>query len=99
VGGTALLAAICLLTFSRYSSSYCSWVLVVPLSKVWSACIRNAMPDSRSLVVLQVLPVSAEICGSRASMLALMLDAGPRGAAVTMMLPFLVRHTTIGRAT
>jgi len=29
--------AICLLRFSKYSSSCCSWVLVVPLSKIGTA--------------------------------------------------------------
>ena len=34
VRGAAVLAAICLPRFSRYSCSCYSWVLVVPLSKV-----------------------------------------------------------------
>ena len=98
VGGAAVLAAICLPRFSRYSCSCCSWVLVVPLSKVGTTWIRKAIPDWRSLVVLHALPVSAEIWGRRASMLALMLDAGALGAVVITMLPFLLWRTPIGSA-
>jgi len=90
VEGAAVFAAICLPRFSRYSCSCCSWVLVVPLSKVGTACIRKAIPDWRLLVVLHVLPVSAQICGRRASMLALMLEAGALGVVVITMLPFLL---------
>jgi len=97
-GGAAVLAAICLPRFSRYSCSCWSWVLVVPPSKVGTACIRKAIPDWRSVVVLQVLPVRAEIWGRRASMLALMLDAGALGAVVITMLPFLLWRTPIGSA-
>ena len=98
VGEAAVLAAICLPRFSRYSASCCSGVLVVPRSKVGTACTRKEIPAWRSLVVLQVVPVSAEIWGRGASMLALMLDAGALGAVVTTMLPFLLRRTPIGRA-
>jgi len=98
VRGTAVLAAICLPRFSRHSASCCSSVLVVPLSKVGTACTRKEIPTWCSLVVLQVVSISAEIWGSRASMLALMLDAGAVGAVVTTMLPFLLRRTPIGRA-
>jgi len=71
--GAAVLAVICLPRFSRYSCSCWSWLLVVPHSKVGTARTRKAIPDWRSLVVLQALPVSAEIWGRRASMLALIL--------------------------
>jgi len=94
----AVLAAICLPRFSRYSVSCCSWDLVVPRSKVGTACTNKAIPACRSLVVQHVLRISAEICGRRASILALMLDAGAQGAVVTTILPFLLRHTPIGRA-
>jgi len=98
VGGAAVFAAICLPSFSRYSCSCCSWVLVVPLSKVGTAWIRKAIPDWHSLVVLHVPPVRAEIWGRRASILALMLDAGALGAVVMTMLPFLLWRTPIGSA-
>jgi len=98
VGGAAVLAAICLPRFSRYSCSCCSWVLVVPLSKVGTPWLRKAIPDWRSLVVLHALPMSAEICGSRASILALILDAGALGAVVITMLCFLLWRTPIGSA-
>jgi len=71
---------------------------VVPRSKVGTTCTKKAIPACHSLVVLHVLPVSAEICGRRASILALMLDAGARRAVVTTILPFLLRRTPIGRA-
>ena len=58
--------------------------------------MRKAISDWRSLVVLHVLPVSAEICGRRASMLALMRDAGTLGAVVITILPFLLWRTPIG---
>jgi len=90
VGGAVVFAAICLPRFFRYSCSYCSWVLVVPLSKVGTAWMRKAIPDRRSLVVLHVLPIMGEICGRRASMLALMLNAGALGAVMITMLPFLL---------
>jgi len=96
VGGATVFAAICLSRFSRYSCSCYSWVLVVPLSHVGTAWMRKAIPDWRSLVVLHVLPVRAEIWGRRASMLALMLDAGALGAIVMPMLPFLLWRTPIG---
>jgi len=98
VGGAAVLVTICLARFSRYSCSCCSWVLVVPLLKVGTAWTRKAIPDWHSLVVLQVLPVSAEICERRASMLALMLDAGALGAVVMTMLSFLLWRTSISSA-
>ena len=56
------------------------------------------MPACLSLVVLHVLLVIAEIWGSSASILALMLEAGARGAVVITILPFLLRRTPIGRA-
>jgi len=56
------------------------------------------MPDWRSLVVLHVLPVRAEIWGRRASILVLMLDAGALVAVVMTMLPFLLWRTPIGSA-
>jgi len=90
VGGATVLAAICLPRFSSYSCSYWSWVLVVPGSKVGTACMRKAIPDWHLLVVLQLLPVSAEICGRRASMLALILDPGALEAVVITMLSFLL---------
>jgi len=93
-----VLAVICLPRFFRYSASCCSWVLVVSRSKVGTACTKNTIPACYSLVVLHVLPVSVEICERRASILALMLDAGARGAVVTTILPFLLRRTPIGRA-
>jgi len=98
VGGAAVFAAICLPRFSRYSCSCRSWVLVVPLSKVGTAWMRKAISDWRSLLVLHVPPVSAEICGRRASMLALMLDASALGAVVSTMLLFLLWRTPIGSA-
>jgi len=98
VGGVAVLAAICLPRFSRYSCSCWSSVLVLPRSKVGTACTRKEIPDCLSLVVLHVLLVMAEICGNSASMLALMLEAGARGAVVMTILPFLLSRTPIGRA-
>jgi len=98
VGGAAVLATICLPRFSRYSCSCYSWVLVVPFLKVGTAWTRKAIPDWRSLVVLHALPVSAEICGRRASMLALMLDADALGAVLMAMLPFLLWRTPIRSA-
>ena len=98
VGGVAVLAATCLPRFSRYSFSCWSCVFVVPRSKVGTAWMRKAIPACLSLVVLHVLFVMADIWGSRASILALMLEAGARGAVVTTMLPFLLRRTPIGRA-
>jgi len=91
VGEAAVLAAICLPRFSRDSTSYCSGVLVVPHSKVGTACMRKEIPAWGSLVVLQVIPVSTEIWGSRASMLALMLNTSALGAVLTTMLPFLLK--------
>jgi len=61
VGGAVVLAAICLPRFSRYYTLYCSGILVVPRSKVSTTCMRNEIPAWRLLVVLQVVPVSAEI--------------------------------------
>jgi len=98
VGVATILAAICLPRFSRYSCSYWSWVLVVPRSNLGTSCMRKAIPDWHSLVVLQLLPVSVEIWGSRASMLALMLDAGALVAVVITMLSFLLWRTSIGSA-
>jgi len=60
--------------------------------------IRKAIPDWRSLVVVQLLSISVEIWGRRATMLALMLDDGALGAVVITMLPFLLWHTPIGSA-
>ena len=97
-GGVAVLAAICLPRFSRYSCSCWSIVFVVPHSKVGTACTRKEMPACLSLVVLHVLLVMADICGSSASMLALMLEAGARRAVVITTLPFFLRRTPIGRA-
>ena len=57
--------------------------------------MRKAIPDWRSLVVRQALPVNAEIWESRASMLALMQDAGALGGIVITMLPFLLWRTPI----
>jgi len=98
VGGAAVFAAICVPRFSRYSCSCCSWVLVVPLSKVGTAWTRKATSDWPLLVVLHVLPIRADICGRRVSILALMLDAGALGAVVITMLPFLLWGTPIGSA-
>jgi len=98
VGGAVVLGAICLPRFSRHSASCCSGVLVMPRSKVGTACMRKEIPAWRSLVVLQVVPDSAEIWERRASMLALILDAGALGVVVTTMLPFFLRRTPIGRA-
>jgi len=98
VGGVAVLAATCLPRFSRYSFSCWSCVFMVPRSKVGTAWMRKAIPACLLLVVLQVLFVMADIWGSRASILALMLEAGAPGAVVTTMLPFLLRHTPIGSA-
>ena len=97
-GGVAVLAAICLPRFSRYSCSCWSIVFVVPSSKVGTACTRKEMPACLSLVVLHVRLVMADIWGSNASMLALMPEAGARGAVVITILPFLLRRTPIGRA-
>jgi len=60
--------------------------------------MRKAIPYWRSLVVLHVPPVSAEICGRRASILALMLDAEALGVVVITMLPFLLWRTPIDSA-
>jgi len=98
VGGVAVLAMICLPRFSRYSISYWSAIFVVPRSKVSTACTRKEMPACLSLMVLHVLLVIAEIWGSSASMLALMLEAGARGAVVITILPFLLSWTPMGRA-
>ena len=98
VGGVAVLAGICLPRFSRYSTSCWSAVCVVPRSNVGTACTRKEMPACLSLVVLHVLLVMAEIWGSSASMLALMLEAGTHGAVVITILPFLLSRTPIGRA-
>jgi len=98
LGEAAVLAAISLPRFSRYCDSCCSGVLVVSCLKVGTACTRKEIPAWRSLVVLQVVPISAEIWGRRASMLALMLDAGALEAVVTTILRFLLRRTPIGRA-
>jgi len=98
VGGVAVLAAICLPRFSRYSTSCWSAVFVVPHSKVGTACTRKEMPACLSLVVLHVLLVMAEIWGSSASMLPLMLEAGAHGAVVIIILPFLLSRTPMGRA-
>jgi len=56
------------------------------------------MPACLSLVVLHMLLVMAEIWGSSASMLALRLEAGVRGAVVITILPFLLSRTPMGRA-
>jgi len=98
VGVAAILAAICLLRFLRYSSSCWSWVLVVPRSKVGTVCMRNVIPNWHSLVVLYVFPTNAEICERRASMLAFILDAGALGAVVITILPFLLWRTPRGSA-
>ena len=98
VGEAVVFATICLPRFSRYSCLCCSWVLVVPLSKVSTAWMRKAIPDWRSLVVLHMLPVRAEICRRRVSILALMLDTGALGAVVITMRPFLLWRTPIGSA-
>jgi len=98
VRGVVILAAICLRRFFRYSSLCWSWVLVVPLSKVGTACTRKVIPDCRLLVVLQELPMCTEIRSRRASILALILDAVAQGAVVTTMLPFLLWCTPIGSA-
>jgi len=63
-----------------------------------TACMRKAIPDRHSLVVLHVLPVSEEICGRWASMLALMLNARALGAVVITLLPFLLWRTPISSA-
>jgi len=84
--------------FLKHSCSCWAWLLLVPRSKVRTACTRKAITDWRSLVVLQALPVSAEIWGRRASMLALMLDAGALGAVVITILHFLLWRTPIGSA-
>jgi len=65
---------------------------------VGTVCTRKAIPDWRSLVVLQTLPVRAEICGRRALMLALMLDTVVRGAVVMTMLAFSLWRSPIGSA-
>jgi len=98
VGGATVFAAICHPRFSRYSCSCRFWLLVIPLAKVGTAWMRKAIPDWHSLVILHVLTISAEICGSRASMLALMLDTGALGAVGSTMLPFLLWCTPIGSA-
>ena len=60
--------------------------------------MRKAIPDWCSLVVLHALPVRAEICSRRASILALMHDAGALGAVVITILPFFLWRTPISRA-
>jgi len=69
---------------------------MVPRSNVGTACMRQVIADWRLLVVLQLFPVSAEIRGKRASMLALKFDAGTLGAVVITILPFLLWRTLIG---
>jgi len=98
VGGMTVLAAIYLPRFSRYSTSCWSAVFVMPRSKVGTACTRKEMPACRSLMVLHVLLVMAEIWESSASMLALMLEVGARGAVVITILPFLLSQTSMDRA-
>jgi len=98
VGGATIFAAICLPSFSRYSFPCCSWVLVVPLSKVGTPCMRKVIPYWCSLVVLHVLPISADICRKKASILVSILDADTRGAVVVSMLSFLLLRTPIGSA-
>jgi len=98
VAEVTVFATICLPRFSRYSCSYCSWGLVVPLSKVDTAWTSKTIPNWHALVVLHVPPVSAEICRRRASILALILDAGSVGVLVITMLPFLLWRTPIGSA-
>ena len=71
---------------------------MVPCSKVRTTCTRKEILDCLPLVVLYVLLVMAEICGSSTSMLALMLEAGAHGVVVMTILPFLLRRTSMGRA-
>jgi len=60
--------------------------------------MRKAIPDWHSLVVLHILPVSAELYRRRALILALMLDAAALATVVITMLPFLLWRTSIGSA-
>jgi len=53
--------------------------------------MRKVILTSRSLVILQVLFVIAEIWGSGASMLALILEAGAHAAVVTTILFFTLK--------
>jgi len=52
--------------------------------------MRKVIPDWCVLVVLHVLPIGAEVCGRRASMLALMLHAGALGVVMITILPFFL---------